>query len=324
MAIMSMISVNREAMRIVRRILEAPEPLGVLVERLACGATVIDMGQKAPGGWVAGKYYTLITLGGLAEVSYEPFPIGARVLSAVRVMIDHPQLACIASQIAGWRLEGAREGAPILAGPARALNRDNPDHYFDLIDYRDQAEEGVIAIQTAEPVTDDWATTIAAACRLRPENLYILVAPNSSLVCAIQVAARIVEQSLHRLAEEGFNVKTVRHAYGFGVIPPLIRDEVIAMGRINDSLLYGGVSTLYVDAEDEAIAAVIDKVVSVASRAYGRPFVEIYEEAGRDFYQIPLDLHSPAVLHINNLKSGRTFSAGEINYAVLRKSFWGE
>ena len=53
-------------------------------------------------------------------------------------------------------------------------------------------------------------------------------------------------------------------------------------------------------------------------------FVEIYEEAGRDFYQIPLDLHSPAVLHINNLNSGRTFSAGEINYDVLRRSFFGE
>lgn len=319
-----MISINREAMKLVRQILAAPEPLGVLVERLACGATVIDMGQKAPGGWVAGKYYALITLGGLAEVSYEPFPIGDRVLSAVRVMIDHPQVACIASQIAGWRLEGARAGAPILAGPARALNHANLDHYFELIDYRDHADEGVIAIQTAEPVTDDWATTIAAACKLKPENLYILVAPNSSLVCAIQVAARIVEQSLHRLAEEGFDVKTVRYAQGFGVIPPLINDEVIAMGRINDSLLYGGVAMLYVDATDDAIAAVIGKVVSVASRAYGRPFVEIYEEAGRDFYQIPLDLHSPAVLHINNLNSGRTFSAGEINYGVLRQSFFGE
>jgi methenyltetrahydromethanopterin cyclohydrolase len=319
-----MISINREAMKLVRQVLAAPEPLGVLVERLPCGATVIDMGQKAPGGWVAGKYYTLITLGGLAEVSYEPFPVGDRVLSAVRVMIDHPQVACIASQIAGWRLEGARAGAPILAGPARALNHANLDHYFELIDYRDHADEGVIAIQTAEPVTDDWATTIAAACKLKPENLYILVAPNSSLVCAIQVAARIVEQSLHRLAEEGFDVKAVRYAQGFGVIPPLINDEVIAMGRINDSLLYGGVATLYVAADDEAIAAVVGKVVSLASRAYGRPFVEIYEEAGRDFYQIPLDLHSPAVLHINNLHSGRTFSAGEINYAVLRRSFFGE
>jgi len=319
-----MISINREAMKVVRRILEAPDALGVEVSRLACGATVIDMGQRAPGGWAAGKFYTRITLGGLGAVSYEPFAVGDRMLSAVRVMIDHPLEACIASQIAGWRLEGARAGAPILAGPARALNHANLDHYFELIDYRDHADEGVIAIQTAEPVTDDWATTIAAACKLKPENLYILVAPNSSLVCAIQVAARIVEQSLHRLAEEGFAVNCVRSAHGFGVIPPLIRDEIVAMGRINDSLLYGGVATLYVDATDDAIAAVIDKVVSVASRAYGRPFVEIYEDAGRDFYQIPLDLHSPAVLHINNLNSGRTFSAGEINYAVLAKSFFGE
>lgn len=318
-----MISINREAMKVVARILDAPEAIGVGVATLSNGATVIDMGQAAPGGWVAGKYYTLITLGGLGEVSYEPFALGDRMLSAVRVMIDHPMQACVASQIAGWRLEGARSGAPILAGPARALNRANPDHYFDLIDYRDRCDEGVIAIQTAETVTADWAETIAAACQIKPEKLTILVAPNSSLVCAIQVAARIVEQSLHRLAEEGFDVRAVKYAHGFGVIPPLVNDEVVAMGRINDSLLYGGVATLYADTTDAAIAAVIDKVVSVASRAYGRPFVEIYEEAGRDFYQIPLDLHSPAVLHINNLNSGRTFSAGEINHDVLRRSFFG-
>ena len=102
-----MISINREAMKIVRRILDAPEALGVVVSRLSSGATVIDMGQRAPGGWAAGKLYTLVTLGGLAQVSYEPFAVGDRVLSAVRVMIDHPIEACIASQIAGWRLEGA-------------------------------------------------------------------------------------------------------------------------------------------------------------------------------------------------------------------------
>ena len=58
-------------------------------------------------------------------------------MPAVRVMVDQPVAACVASQIAGWRLESARAGAPILAGPARALNRANLDHYFDLIDYRD-------------------------------------------------------------------------------------------------------------------------------------------------------------------------------------------
>jgi methenyltetrahydromethanopterin cyclohydrolase len=41
-------SINREAMKIVRRVLEAPEPLGVHVIRLGNGATVLDMGQRAP------------------------------------------------------------------------------------------------------------------------------------------------------------------------------------------------------------------------------------------------------------------------------------
>lgn len=318
-----MISINQEAMKVVRRILENPEVLGVSVSTLTNGATLIDMGQHAPGGWLAGKYYTQVTLGGLAEVSYEPFQLGDKTLSAIRVMIDHPMLACVASQIAGWRLESARAGAPILAGPGRALNRTNPDHYFDLISYRDTYHEGVVAIQTSEPITTEHAQTIAHSCNLKPENLYILVAPNSSLVCAIQVAARIVEQSLHRLAEEGFDVNAVKSAHGYGVIPPLIADDAIAMGRINDSLLYGGVSSLYVDTTDEAASAVVGKVVSQASRAYGRPFVEIYEDAGRDFYQIPLDLHSPAVLHLNNIRTGHTFSAGEINTQVLEKSFFG-
>ena len=150
------------------------------------------------------------------------------------------------------------------------------------------------------------------------------MAPNSSLVCAVQVAARIVEQALHRLAEEGFDVNQVTHAHGVGVIPPLIADEVAAMGRIDDSLLYGGIATLYVRASDDDVAAVIGKVVSAASHAYGRPFAEIYQDAGCDFYQIPLDLHSPAVLYINNIVSGRTFHAGEINFAVLERSFFGE
>ena len=49
-----MISVNQEAMRVVRQILETPERLGVRVTTLENGSTLIDMGQQAPGGWLAG------------------------------------------------------------------------------------------------------------------------------------------------------------------------------------------------------------------------------------------------------------------------------
>lgn len=317
-----MLSINCEAMRIVRKIMEAPEAIGVEVSRLSNGTTILDMGLKARGGWVAGKYYTLISLGGIGEVTFDNFPVGKYNLHGVHVLVDLPMEACLGSQIAGWWLEEKKD-APIGAGPARALNM-NPDHYMDLITYRDHCHEGVLAIQTPVPITVETADTIAKSCGLKPENLYILVAASASLATAIQVSARIIEQTLHRLDEEGFDVNAVKLAEGYCVIPPLSNNEVQAFGWINDALLYGGISTLHVEATDEAVNAVIGKIVSSASSSFGRPFVDIYEEAGRDFYNIPLDLHSPAAVQINNMTTGRTFKAGEIAYEILLRSYFGE
>ena len=319
-----MISINREAMKAVRLILDEADVLGVTVDRLENGTTVIDMGLRAKGGWRAAQLYTLVSLGGLASVSYEPFDLAGRMLTAVRVMIDHPIEACVASQIAGWRLQApGTEHAAILAGPGRALNRDNLDHYFEWIDYRDDHHQSVVAIQTSEAIPAAIADVIAAAGRVHPADLYVLFAPNRSLVTAVQVAARIVEQAIHRLAEEGMDLRGLRHAYGLGVIPPLVDDDLVAMGRINDSLLYGGIANITVDGDDDQCAEIVGRVVSSACSAYGRPFMEIYEDAGRDFYEIPNELHSPAEIHLTNLASGRTFSAGSINTEVLTASFFG-
>ncbi len=319
-----MISINAEAMKTVEIILLEADSLGVKVERMNNGATIIDMGLNVKAGWRAASLYTIVTLGGLGEVSYEPFAVAGRALTAVRVMIDHPIEACIASQIAGWRLEQAgKEHAAILAGPGRALNRISRDHYFDWTDYRDIHHEAVVAIQISEPISPDMAELIASSCDVAPEDLYILIAPSRSLVCAVQVAARIVEQSIHRLVEEGMDPLALCYAYGFGVVPPLVDDDLISMGRINDSLLYGGIANITVDADDEICAHVVPRSVAEACDAYGRPFLEIYEDAGRDFYEIPNDLHSPAELHVNNLRTGNTFSAGHINYDVLEASFFG-
>ena len=73
-----MISINAEAMKIVRQVLADADALGVVVRRLDNGSTLIDMGLEATGGWRAAKAYTQITLAGLAEVSFEPFPLGDR------------------------------------------------------------------------------------------------------------------------------------------------------------------------------------------------------------------------------------------------------
>ena len=46
------------------------------------------------------------------------------------------------------------------------------------------------------------------------------------------------------------------------MIPPVIKDDLIAMGRLNDVLIYGGQSTFTVDCEDEEVEKVIDKITS--------------------------------------------------------------
>jgi methenyltetrahydromethanopterin cyclohydrolase len=57
------------------------------------------------------------------------------------------------------------------------------------------------------------------------------------------------------------------------------------------------------------------------SKAYGKPFIEIFKEAKYDFYKIDPNLFAPAVLAVNNVKTGNTFKSGEINVRNLKESF---
>lgn len=316
-----MLSVNAEAMKIVRRILESPEALGVTVSRFPNGSTLIDMGQRAPGSWTAGKYFTLVTIGGLGEVSFESFMLGDIRLPAVRLSVDRPMEACMGCQVAGWRLADEPD-APILSGPARTL-KDPPDHHVALSGYRDHHHEGVVTVQMARPVTEEMAAIMAQACGLAPENLYILASRHACMVSAIQVPARGIETTMHRLALEDFDLGCIQHACCYAPIPPLIDDDLTAMGRINDALYYGGEVNLYVDASDEVLEQLVPKVVSAVSPLARRPFAVLYREANYDFHGIPKKAHTPAILHMTNIKSGHTFSAGHFDLDVLQRSFFG-
>lgn len=315
-----MLSVNAETMKIIREILAAPEALGVKVSRFPNGATLIDMGQDAPGSWQAARYFTLVTLGNLAEVSYESFPLGDIRVPGVRVMVNRPLEACMGCQVAGWVL-AAEPDAPVLSGPARALNS-KPDHYFDHISYRDQYHEGVVTVQMTRPVTEAMAQQMADACRLKPENLYILASKHACLISTVQVPARVVELTMHRLALEHFDLNTIQYASCVAPIPPLIHDELTAFGRINDALIYGGEVSLYVEGDDDQLAVLVPRIVTAASSIGGKSFSQLYREANYDFHAIPADMHTPAVLHMTNLRTGKTFSAGHVDVEVLRRSFF--
>jgi methenyltetrahydromethanopterin cyclohydrolase len=49
-------------------------------------------------------------------------------------------------------------------------------------------------------------------------------------------------------------------------------------------------------------------------------FMDIFKEAGFDFYNIDSNIFAPAVVAITNAKTGKTFRAGNLDVDVLKIS----
>jgi len=315
-------SINQLAIKVVKEIIAHDDELGVKVVKMPCGATLIDMGLRAKGSFQAGLLYTRVTLGDMAIVNLGTWKLDNDFsFSSIELVVSEPLIACLASQIAGWQL-GKGEFATIGSGPARAQGVISTDTYLDMTPYRDRNNEVVLCIQDIRYPDNSIALEVAKACKVSPKNVYLLLAPSASIVGSIQVTARMVEEVCHKMHEKGFDVSKVINARGVAPIAPLVNDEVKAIGRINDAILYGGEAEFWVDAADEEIAAVIEKLVSkTSSPYYPELFADVFERAGRDFYKIDHDFHSIAKLQLHNVRTGKSFLAGEINYDVIRKSF---
>jgi methenyltetrahydromethanopterin cyclohydrolase len=97
--------------------------------------------------------------------------------------------------------------------------------------------------------------------------------------------------------------------------------DLEGIGRTNDAILYGGQVTLFVTGDDESIAEIGPRIPASGSAAFGQPFLELFEAAGRDFYKLDPMLFSPAEVLIQNLETGRVHHFGGVRPDVLRKSF---
>ena len=72
------------------------------------------------------------------------------------------------------------------------------------------------------------------------------------------------------------------------------------------------------DAEAERLA---EQLPSSTSPDYGKPFAQVFEDHGRDFFKIDPMLFSPARVLVNNITSGRSFSSGAVDLELLEQSF---
>jgi methenyltetrahydromethanopterin cyclohydrolase len=207
------------------------------------------------------------------------------------------------------------------SGPMRAAYAKEP--IFQHIPGKEESPRAVGVIESRKHPTQEVVAYLVERLPASVEKLTLLVAPASSLAGNIQVVARSVETALHKLHELKFDVTRVVSGYGVAPLPPVAADELAAIGRTNDAILYGGRVTLWVRADDEQIEAVGPRVPSNASKDHGSLFAELFARYG-DFYKIDPLLFSPAEVTFVNLKTGRCHSFGKVEPGLLRKSFFGE
>ncbi len=107
----------------------------------------------------------------------------------------------------------------------------------------------------AKPPTPEVFAKVAEACRVAPSAVTLLIAPTASLAGGLQVVARSVETALHKLHELKFDLRRVVSAHGVAPLPPVAKDDLAAIGRTNDSILYGARVVLYVTGDDASLDA---------------------------------------------------------------------
>ncbi len=317
-----MISLNKYTMKVVEQLIADPERYGCVHHKMDCGVNLIDMGLHCRGSWQAALLFTRASIGDLGVVNLGSFKLNdSYTFASVEMYVEQPKIACLGSEIAGWKLSKG-EYAMIGSGPARAIAHVDSDWYFEMTDYKDDYDHAVLCIQDARFPDDTIAMEVAKACHCKPENVYLLFAPSTCIVGSMQVSARMLEQTCHKMFEKHFDPGQMVLMRGSAPIAPVVKDEDKTFGRINDALIYGSEVEVWVDAEDDAIAEVIDKLVGkTSSPNYGELFQDIFLRADKDFFYVDHDVHSVGKIQIHNINTGRAFVAGEINYELLEKSF---
>lgn len=293
-----------------------PKRLRIESQTLDCGTTLIDCGINAAGGLAAGVMLARACLADLAGVTIAPE--GSFPRPTVQVSTDHPKLACMASQYAGWEVKGEKYFA-MGSGPMRSAAAREP--LFEDLSYQEQPERAIGVLETGQFPDDAVCQDIAQKCSLSAGKLILLLAPTKSLAGTVQVVARSVETALHKLHELKFDLDCIENGWGAAPLSPPAKDDLKSIGRTNDAILYGGHVVLHVRCDDEAITSIGPNTPSNASKDYGRPFGEILASYEYDFYKVDPLLFSPALVTFVNLQSGKTFRYGIINDEVLARSF---
>lgn len=315
---MNTLGLNERAWALADRMVERAAELRIAPSTLPSGTRLLDAGIEAAGGLGAGVGLAQLCMSGLGDIELTWLQIGSDAYPGVRVWTDHPALACMASQYAGWAIQVGTYFA-MASGPLRAHARVETE-LFTKLDYAEQATRGVLVLEGRTLPTDDVATHVATRAALDPRQITMAIAPTASLAGGVQVVSRILETALHKMETLGFDVRRVVSGIGTAPLPPVARDDMHAIGRTNDAILYGGQVQFTVRADDDELRELATALPASSSHDYGTPFYEIFNRYGGDFYKIDRLLFSPGEVWLTSDTSGHTFHGGRLAADVLRAS----
>jgi methenyltetrahydromethanopterin cyclohydrolase len=307
-----MTTMNQRVMPILGELATRREEYRVSLHSVG-GVTVLDCGVQVRGSYAAGLALARVTMGDLAQIDI----IGNTHGPAVQVRTDAPVQACLAAQYAGRQVAVGKYFA-MGSGPMRAVM--GGEAIYDDIGFLETSPVVVGVLESRKLPTEEVVASLQAKLPATTKRLALLVAPASSIAGNIQVVARSVETAMHKLHECKFDVRQVLSGFGIAPLPPVIPNEIAAIGRTNDAILYGGQVTLVVDADDDVIREVGPRVPSSASKDFGSLFGELFARYG-DFYKIDPMLFSPAQVTFQNLRTGRSHTFGETRPDLWQRSF---
>ncbi|MFQ3320196.1 MAG: methenyltetrahydromethanopterin cyclohydrolase [Natronomonas sp.] len=306
-------SLNRMAVELADEAIDFADELAIDVHELDNGAMVLDFGVDAVGGIEAGLLLTEIQTGGLSTVQVGVDEIEGAPLTHVETSTDHPAMALLCAQKAGWELSvDGFEG--LGSGPARALVAEEEE--FQRVGYRDASDFAVLAVESDELPGEAVAEHVAEMAGVPTSSVFLPTFSTASVTGSVALAARASELAAFRLSELGYDPLDMLAVTGSAPVAPVAADDEMAMARTNDALAYGGQVHMTVDSEFDRF----DEIPSTARSEFGTPFADIFAEHEWDFYEMPIEVFAPAQVTVD-VAGGDVSVVGRTDEALLAESF---
>lgn len=306
-------SLNRNALELADEALDFAEELDIGAVELDNGATVLDFGHDFDGGVEAGLLLAELQTAGLATVQSRLDEVAGAPIPTVELNADHPALALLCSQKAGWEV-ATEDYEGLGSGPARALVAEEDE--FARVGYADEFDFGVLALESEDYPTESVAEHVADLTGVETSSIFLASVPTASVAGSVSIASRAAEMAVFRLSELGYDPLDIVTVTGSAPVTPVAGSEEAAIARTNDALAYGGRVHLTVREEFDRF----DEIVSTANEEYGTPFADIFADVGWDFYEVDESVFAPAQVTVDVL-GGETHVFGERDEELLAESF---